>query len=58
MTLYEKIKLIYSQLTINDFTADGGTILLGVDENGKEIIESWNHKTLTEPTKQQLDAIV
>jgi hypothetical protein len=53
MTLYEKIRQIYTELTINDFTTDG-TILLAMDEEGKEIIASWTHPTLAEPTEEQL----
>ena len=56
MTLYEKIKSIYSQLTLDDFSPFGsGTILLQNDGNG-DYIKSWNHPTLTQPTQAQLDA--
>jgi hypothetical protein len=54
MTLYEKIRQIYTNLTINDFTTDG-TILIGLDKDGNEIIESWTHPTLTKPTAEQLN---
>jgi hypothetical protein len=37
MTLYEKIRQIYTELTINDFTTDG-TILLAMDEEGNEVV--------------------
>ena len=53
MTLFEKLRSIYPELTINDFTTDG-TILIGADENGKELIESWSHPTLVQPTEEQL----
>jgi hypothetical protein len=53
MTLYEKIRQIYTELTINDFTTDG-TILIGLDQNGNEIIEHWDHPTLSEPTAEIL----
>lgn len=53
MTLYEKIRQIYTTLTINDFTTDG-TILLALDEEGNEIIESWTHPTLEQPTEELL----
>ena len=53
MTLYERIRQIHTELTINDFTTDG-TILIGLDENGNEIIERWDHPTLPEPTAEIL----
>lgn len=53
MTLFEKLKSIYTTLTIQDFTAEG-TILISADENGTEFIESWTHPTLTQPTEEQL----
>jgi hypothetical protein len=52
MTLFEKLKSIYPQLNINDFTTEG-TILIGSDEEGNEIIESWNHD-LPQPTTEDL----
>lgn len=54
MTLYEKIRQIYPELTVNDFTTDG-TILLALDEEGNEIIESWTHPTLEEPSQELLN---
>jgi hypothetical protein len=56
MTLYEKICQIYDTLTINDFTTDG-TILLALDEDGNEIIQSWNHPDLAKPTAEQLSSM-
>ena len=58
MTLYEKIKSIYSSLTFDDFDPDRGTILLQNDSDGNgDYIKSWNHPTLTQPTQAQFDAI-
>jgi hypothetical protein len=55
MTLYEKIKSIYPQLTDNDFLT---VIRLQNDSDGNgDYIKSWNHPTLTQPTQAQLDAI-
>jgi len=55
MNLYEKIKSIYPQLTINDFMT---TIHLQNDSDGNgDYIKSWTHPTLTQPTQAQLDAI-
>ena len=57
MTLYDKIKTIYPQLTDNDF-ASRGSITLQNDSDGKgDYIAFWRHPTLAEPTKEQLDAI-
>jgi hypothetical protein len=54
MTLYEKIKSIYSELTDEDFL---DTIILQNDSDGNgDYIKSWNHPTLTQPTQAQLDA--
>ena len=55
MTLYDKIKSIYPQLTDNDFLT---TIRLQNDSDGKgDYIKAWNHPTLVQPTQEQLDAI-
>ncbi len=54
MTLYEKIKSIYPQLTDNDFLT---TIRLQNDSNGNgDYIAKWEHPTLTRPTEAQLEA--
>ena len=58
MTLYEKIKTIYTQLDIEDFHPLRGTILLQNDSDGKgDYIALWNHPTLAQPTKEQLDGL-
>jgi hypothetical protein len=54
MTLYEKIKLIYPQLTNADFGLVG-TIRLQNDSDGKgDYIAKWEHPTLAKPTEEQL----
>jgi hypothetical protein len=54
MTLVQKIKSIYSELTSDDFFE---TIIVQNDSNGNgDYIKSWNHPTLTQPTQAQLDA--
>ena len=54
MTLFEKIKTIYPQLTDADFGFDG-TIRLQNDSDGKgDYIAKWNHPTLARPTEEQL----
>ena len=53
MTLYDKIKSIYSSLTDDDFVT---VITLQNDSDGEgDYIKSWNHPTLTRPTQTQLD---
>jgi hypothetical protein len=53
MTLFEKITVIYPELTINDFIE--GTILLQNDSDGKgDYIAKWEHPTLPRPTEEQL----
>jgi hypothetical protein len=55
MTLYDKIKSTYPQLTDRDFIT---VIRLQNDSDGNgDYIKSWNHPTLTQPTQEQLDAI-
>jgi hypothetical protein len=55
MTLIEKIKSIYPELTINDFLI--GVITLQNDSDGRgDYIAKWEHPTLTRPTQEQLDA--
>ena len=57
MTLYEKIKSIYPELTDIDFGLFG-TIRLQNDSDGKgDYIAKWEHPTLTRPTQTQLDGV-
>ena len=53
MTLYEKIKAIYPELTDRDFMT---VITLQNDSDGKgDYIKEWNHPTLPRPTEEQLN---
>jgi len=57
MTLSQKIKSIYSELTSADFDPATGTILIQNDSDGNgDYIKSWTHPTLIQPTQAQLDA--
>jgi hypothetical protein len=57
MTLYDKIILIYPDLTIKDFHPLIGKIFLQNDSDEKgDYIKSWTH-TSPQPTQEQLDAI-
>ncbi len=52
MTLYEKIKAIYPQLTDNDFLT---VIILQNDSDGNgDYIAKWDHPTLSRPTDEEL----
>jgi len=52
MTLYEKIKEIYPELTNDDFIDN---ITLRNDSDGKgDYIAKWEHPTLPRPTEEQL----
>ena len=52
MTLYEKIKTIYPELTEQDFEK---YIILQNDSDGKgDYIAKWEHPTLAKPTTEQL----
>ena len=54
MTLYEKIKQLYPDLTDADFSLLG-TITLQNDSDGKgDYIAKWEHPTLPKPTEEQL----
>lgn len=55
MTLYEKIISLYPSLTQQDFMT---VITLQNDSDGKgDYIAKWEHPTLAQPTKEQLDGI-
>jgi hypothetical protein len=52
MTLYEKIKTLYPELTDRYFL---DTIRLQNDSDGRgDYIAAWNHPTLARPTEEQL----
>lgn len=52
MSLYEKIKALYPQLTDGDFL---DAIRLQNDSDGRgDYIAAWNHPTLPRPTQEQL----
>ena len=56
MTLYEKIISIYPVLATYNFAS--GAIRLQDDSDGKgDYIAKWEHPTLAQPTKEQLDGI-
>ena len=56
MTLYDKITLLYPELTIDDFCMLRGSIVLQNDGSG-DYIAKWEHPTLTKPTDEQLSAL-
>ena len=52
MTLTEKIKSIYTEITDKDFP---DVILVQNDSDGKgDYIAKWEHPTLSRPTDEQL----
>ena len=52
MTLLEKIKTLYPELTDHDFMT---VITLQNDSDGKgDYIAKWEHPTLARPTEEQL----
>jgi hypothetical protein len=56
MTLYDKIISLYPTLATYDF--ESGVITLQNDSDGKgDYIAKWEHSTLAQPTKEQLDGI-
>ena len=53
MTLYDKIKALYPELTDRDFLFE--TIKLQNDSDGKgDYIAKWEHPTLPRPTDEEL----
>jgi len=56
MSLVEKIKTIYTELTNDDFAY---TIQIANDgkPGDEDYIYAWNHPTLTKPTQAELDAV-
>jgi len=55
MTLYEKIKALYPELSPLDFNPMHGSIRLQNDSDGKgDYIAAWDHPTLARPTEEQL----
>ena len=57
MQLYDKIISLYPQLKVEDF-GQTVTIRLQNDSDGKgDYIAKWEHPTLAQPTKEQLEAI-
>jgi len=58
MNLYEKIKQLKPELTEQDFSPMGGTIVLQNDSDGKgDYIKEWNHPTVTQPTNAELNGV-
>ena len=58
MTLPEKIKQIYPELTNVDFSPATGTIHIQNNSDGKgDYIAKWEHPTLARPTEEQLNAV-
>jgi len=54
MSLVNKIKKIYPDLTDNDFSPEG-TIVLQNDSDGKgDYIKEWKHPSLSKPTDERL----
>jgi hypothetical protein len=52
MTLYDKIKALYPELTDRDFVT---VIALQNDSDGRgDYIAKWEHPTLPRPTDEQL----
>ena len=56
MTLFEKILVIYPELTEYDFIRAGITLQNDSDGRG-DYIAKWEHPTLAKPTDEQLAAV-
>ena len=56
MSLYEKIKALYSELVESDFHPLVGTIRLQNDSDGRgDYIAKWEHPEFPKPTEEQLE---
>ncbi len=58
MDLFNKIRVIYPEITVSDTVAPTDYISLrdDLDERG-EYIERWEHPVYPEPTQERLDAV-
>jgi hypothetical protein len=65
-TLYDKILLVKTNLTADDFDPMDGTIVLQNDATtppagkvavGNDYIHTWNHATETQPTQAEIDGV-
>ena len=57
MSLYDKIVAIYPELKDTSEVFADGTIVLQNDSDGKgDYLAKWDHKTLAQPTVEQLAA--
>jgi hypothetical protein len=55
MTLVDKIKTIYPELTYDNFSGEQATIFVQNDSDGKgDYITKWGHPTLPRPTEDEL----
>lgn len=57
MSLYEKIKTIYPELTDAEFALRGTISLENASDGQGDYIAKWEHPTLARPTEEQLAAI-
>jgi hypothetical protein len=57
MTLYEKIKTMYSSLEDKDFYPEGTIYLQNNSDEKGDFIAKWEHPTLQRPTDEQLAQI-
>jgi hypothetical protein len=53
MNIYEKIKTIYPEITLEDFIPSNNIIVLQNDGEG-DYIKEWNHPTFSRPANEQL----
>ena len=57
MTLFEKIKAIYPDLSENDLVPNGTVVLQNDSDGNGDYIAQWNHPTLSRPTDEQIKGI-
>lgn len=58
LSLYNKIMIIYPDLTVDDFRLDRKGFIILRDDGEGAYIYSWTHPIYPRPTQEQLDAIV
>jgi len=57
MTLFQKILVIYPELSEYDFPKEDTVIIQNDSDGNGDYIAKWEHPTLAQPTQEQLDAV-
>ena len=58
LSLYDKIMIIYPELTFEDFMIDKNGYVVMKDDGEGAYIYSWTHPIFPRPTQEQFDNVV